>query len=149
AAVYTLLAKSDPELFSVNAQRFLATPHILTYLFAHVMSLSSQENISYISTLRLIADQLRVLLAPRIMKIEKNHHKLWHTFYGERLSFLDGGVSRIVSLPGTEPMGIRVGIYTVTPGERDPEKRESWHLDSYVIGDVVNDRTIITDQNYR
>jgi hypothetical protein len=149
AAVYTLLAKSDPELFSVNTQRFLATPHILTYLFAHVMSLSSAENISYISTLRLIADQLRVLLAPKIRKITKDHHKLWLTFYGERLSFLDGGVSRIVSLPGTEPMGIRVGIYTVTPGERDPEKRESWHLDSYVIGDVVNDRTIITDQNYR
>lgn len=149
AALYTLLAKSEPELFSVSAQRFLATPHILTHLFAHVMSLSSAENISYISTLRLIADQLRALLIPRIRKIPKDHRKLWHTFYGDRLSFLDGGLSRIVSLPGTEPMGIRVGVYTVTPGERDPEKRESWHLDSYVIGDVVNDRSIITDQNYR
>lgn len=149
AALYTLLAKNDPELFSVSAQRFLATPHILTHLFAHVMSLSSAENISYISTLRLIADQLRSLLASRIRKVTKDHHKLWATFYGDRLSFLDGGVSRIVSLPGTEPMGIRVGIYTVTPGERDPEKRESWKLDSHVIGDVVNDRSIITDQNYR
>lgn len=149
AALYTLLATRHPELFSLNAQRFLATPHILTHLFAHVMSLSSAENISYISTLRVIADQLRDLLSSRIRKIPKDHKKAWHTFYGDRLSFLDGGVSRIVGLPGTEPMGIRVGVYTVIPGEREPEKRESWHLDSYVIGDVVNDRSIILDQNYK
>jgi len=148
-ALYTQIAKNDPELFSISAQRFLATPHILTHLFAHVMSLSSADNISYISTLRLIADQLRALLGPNIRKITKDHHKLWLEFYGDRISFLDGGVSRIVSLPGTEPMGIRIGTYTVTPGERDPEKRESWNLDSHVIGDVLNDRSIITDQNYR
>lgn len=149
AALYTLLATNNPELFSLNAQRFLATPHILTHLFAHVMSLSSAENISYISTLRVIADQLRDLLSPKIRKISKDHKKLWHAFYGDRLSFLDGGASRIVGLPGVEPMGIRVGVYTVTPGEREPGSRESWHLDSYVIGDVVNDRSIILDQNYR
>jgi hypothetical protein len=148
-ALYNLLANSYPELFSVSAQRFLATPHILTHLFAQVMSLASADNISYISTLRLIADQLRSLLGPKIRKVTKDHHKLWSVFYGERLSFLDGGMSRIVSLPGTEPMGIRVGIYTVIPGERDPEKRESWDLGSYVIGDVVNDRSVITDEIYR
>jgi hypothetical protein len=149
SALYNLLAKSDPQLFSVSAQRFLSTPHVLTHLFAHVMSLASSDNISYISTLRVIADQLRTLLLPRIRKLEKDHHKLWHTFYGDKLSFLDGGVTRIVSLPGVEPMGIRVGIYTVTPGERDPEKREAWQLHSHVIGDVVNDRSVFTDQNYR
>jgi hypothetical protein len=148
-ALYTSLAKNNPELFSLSAQRFLATPHILTHLFAQVMSLASADNISYISTLRILADQLRSLLAPKIRKVSKDHHKLWAVFYGERISFLDGGVSRIVGLPGTEPMGIRVGIYTVTPGERDLEKRESWDLGSYVIGDVVNDRSIITDETYR
>ncbi len=40
-------------------------------------------------------------------------------------------------------------LNTVTPGERDPEKRESWDLHSYVIGDVVNDRSLIRDENYR
>ncbi|MGA3159661.1 MAG: DNA double-strand break repair nuclease NurA [Terracidiphilus sp.] len=148
-ALYNLLAHDNDELFSVNTQRFLNTPHILAQLFAQVMSLSSADNINYISTLRVVADQLRVLLKPRIHKIEKDHNKLWCSFYGERLSFLDGGVSRVVSLPGTEPMGIRVGIYTVIPGERDPEKRESWKLESYVIGDVMNDHSIITAPNYR
>jgi hypothetical protein len=149
AALYNHLAKENPELFSVNAQRFLGTPHILTHLFAHIMSLSSAENISYVSTLRVIADQLRALLTHSIRKITKDHNKLWATFYGERIGFLDGGVSRVVGLPGTEPMGIRVGTYTVIPGERDPEKRESWNLSSYVIGDILNDRLIIADQNYR
>jgi hypothetical protein len=149
SAFYRVLAKNHPQLFSLNAQRFLSTPHILTHLFAHVMSLSSADNISYISTLRVLADQLRQLLKNRIAKVEKNHHKLWSTFYGERIGFLDGGMSRIVGLPGTEPMGIRVGIYSVIPGERNLEKRESWNLRSYVIGDVVNDRSPIREQHAR
>ena len=149
AAIYAFLAGSDPQLFSVGAQRFLSTPHILTHLFSHVMSLESADHIAYISTLKVIADQLRSLLAPRIRKVQRNHHELWSTFYGERISFLDGGVSRIVSLPGTEPMGIRVGMYTVIPGERNPEERESWQLHSYVVGDVVNDKSLITELDYR
>jgi hypothetical protein len=56
---------------------------------------------------------------------------------------VDAGVSRIVSLPGTEPMGIRVGIYTVIPGEQDAERRELWNLFPYVIGDVLSVRKYI------
>jgi hypothetical protein len=149
SAFYRALVSDSPQLFSVNARRFLSTPHILTHLFAHVMSLASSENISYISTLRVLADQLRQLLKSKIVKMDKNHNKLWSTFYGERIGFLDGGMSRIVGLPGTEPMGIRVGTYSVIPGERDLEKRESWTLRSYVIGDVVNDRSPIREQNAR
>jgi len=135
-ALYSLLS-TDQELFSLRAQRFLKTPHILTHLFSHVMSLESKDHINYISTLKVVSDNLLELLEPQIVKIEKNHNELWSQFYGESVSFVDGGMSRIVSLPGTEPMGIRVGIYTVIPGERDPQKREQWKLQSYVIGDVV------------
>lgn len=149
AALYTSLAKSDAQLFSLGAQTFLRSPHILTHLFSHVMSLESSDHVSYISTLKVVADQLRSLLARRIRRVEKNHQELWSAFYGESISFLDGGVSRIVSLPGTEPMGIRVGIYTVTPGERDLEKRESWNLRSYVLGDVISDKSLITEQTYQ
>jgi hypothetical protein len=145
AALYAHLAKKDPELFSLAAQRFLRTPHILTQLFAHVMSLESKEHISYISTLRTAADSLRSMLRPRIRKVEKNHQDLWLRFYGEPVAFLDGGLSRVVGLPGTEPLGIRVGIYTVIPGERDPDRRETWRLDSYVIGDVLSDRSLLEE----
>src|ERR1017187_2778842 len=33
-------------------------------------------------------------------------------------------------------------------GERDPEERESRDLHPYVIGDVLNDKSLIGDENY-
>ena len=144
-AFYSYFAKKDPDLFSWRTQRFLQTPHILTYLFSQVMSLESKEHINYISVLKVLADHFRKYLEPFIQKVRKNHHELWSHFYGDRITFLDGGMSRIVSLPGTEPMGIRVGIYTVIPGETDLSKREEWFRRSFVIGDVISDRSSIVD----
>jgi hypothetical protein len=137
--LYLRFAKRDEELFSLRTNRFIRTPHILTYLFAHVMSLKSKDHINYISTLRVISDHLRELLKPRIRKIERNHHAAWAAYYGQRIAFVDGGMSRIVSLPGTEPMGIRVGVYAVKPGETSVEEREKWNLYPYVIGDVLSE----------
>src|ERR1039458_9938310 len=34
-------------------------------------------------------------------------------------------------------------------GERDPEERESRDLHPYVIGDVLNDKSLIGDESYR
>jgi len=144
AALYSCLAERDPDLFSVRAQRFLRTPHILTRLFSQVMSLESKKHINFISVLKVLADHFRGFLEPCIKRINKDHHGTWAEVYGDRVSFLDGGMSRIVSLPGTEPMGIRVGIYTVTPGETDLSKREEWFLRSFVIGDVIGDRRHIS-----
>lgn len=137
--VYIRFARNDEELFSLRTNRFIRTPHVLTYLFAHVMSLKSRDHINYIATLRTISDHLRELLKPRIRKIKKDHHAAWASYYGERIAFVDGGMSRIVSLPGTEPMGIRVGIYAVKPGETAMEDREKWNLYSHVIGDVLSE----------
>jgi len=147
--LYIYLAKKDRELYSVRTQIFLKTPHILTYLFSQVMSIDSKEHLNYIAVLKVLADNIRHLIEYRIKRIEKNHQDAWSKFYGERISFLDGGMSRIVSLPGTEPTGIRVGIYTVTPGEDDLDKREQWNLVSYVIGDVLGDRSLIEAENYQ
>lgn len=137
--LYVRFAKRDEELFSLRTNRFIRTPHILTYLFAHVMSLKSRDHINYIATLRTISDHLRELLKPRIKKIEKNYHAAWASYYGEAIAFIDGGMSRIVSLPGTEPMGIRVGVYSVRPGEVSMDAREKWNLYPYVIGDVLSE----------
>jgi len=146
-ALYNYLAEKYPDLFSLRTERFLKAPHILTYLFSQVMSLESREHINYISVLKVLADHFRKYLEPHIQKVKKNHHEIWARFYGDRITFLDGGVSRIVSLPGTEPMGIRVGIYTVVPGEIDLSKREEWFRRSYVIGDVISDRSSIIEND--
>ncbi len=137
--IYNIFSSNDEELFSVRTNKFIRSPHILTHLFAHVMNLKSRDHINYISTLRVLADQLREMLKGKIKKIVKNHNIAWSQFYGSNITFVDGGMSRIVSIPGLEPMGIRVGIYTVTPGERNLEEREKWKLFSTVIGDVLNE----------
>jgi hypothetical protein len=149
SVIYSYLVQKDPVLFSRRAQQFLQTPHILTSLLSQVMILESKEHINFISILKVLADHFRKYLEPHIKKIKKDHNSLWSKYYGERISFLDGGMSRIVSLPGTEPMGIRVGIYTVIPGEVDLSKREEWVINPFVIGDVISDKRYITDNEGR
>lgn len=142
-AVQEMVAEEDPELFSVHAEQFLNAPHILVPLFAHVMSLSSRDNIDFPLVLKTIADQLRALLTDkdsgelRIRKIERNHAQLWHDVLGDRIGFLDGGAARISGVPSSEPLALRVGIYDVCPGETDLEIRENWTLEPYVVGDLI------------
>lgn len=142
-AMYELVAGGDAQLFGSSVQQFLASPHILVPLFAHVLSLSSKDNIDFPLVLKTTAEQLRALLsnssaAPsRIHKINREHAKLWADVLGERVAFADGGVARISGIPSLEPLALRVGIYSVVPGETDLSVRENWELTPYVMGDVI------------
>ena len=145
--LYRYLIGKDGELHSIEAQSFLSHPHILTHLFAHVSSIQSKDTIVFLEKIKIISDRLKDWLKPKIHKLERDHNQLWQEYYGNKISFVDGGVSRIISLPGIEPMGIRVGTYTVIPGEDDPEIRENWNMSPYVIGDVIGDKTIFDDED--
>lgn len=133
----------DPELFGTQAEVFLSAPHILIPLFSHVMALSSEDNLRFPTQLKKLADQFRALLEDprckraRIGKISRSHRETWESQRGKRIAFLDGGLARIASLPGTDPLALRVGVYSVRPGERDVEQRESWSLSPYVIGELT------------
>lgn len=137
-AIQAALCGRDPELHSDRTEEFVRYPHILVSLLSHVMELRSKDQIEFVSVLRVIADQLRELLKDRIIRLHKSHAKVWDHWQGRRVSFVDGGVARIEGLPGAEPFAMRVGIYTVIPGERDPNTREEWRLEPYVAGDIVN-----------
>ena len=137
-AIYVALRQRDPELHSRRTDNFVQSPHILLALLSHVMELRSKEQINFIANLRVIADQFRELLDGRIAKLQKSHRRVWHEWKGRRISFADGGVARVSGLPGSEPMAIRVGVYTVVPGEARPEARETWRLDPYVAADIIN-----------
>jgi hypothetical protein len=139
-AIYSFLSREHNEVLSVHANRFLKSPHILTHLFSQVQTLKSEDNIGHISTLRVLSENLRELLRPYKHKMAKNHQEAWSHYYGKKVSFVDEGMSRIISLPRTEPMGIRIGIYSVIPGETNIEKRESWDLFSFVIGDILGEK---------
>jgi len=142
-ALYELVAGGDAELFGENVTQFLSSPHILVPLFAHVLSLSSRDNIDFPLILRTTAEQLRFLLtdtsvgSQRIHKIEREHAKLWSDVLGERIAFIDGGMATIAGLPSVEPLALRVGVYSVIPGEVDLKEREDWELAPYVIGDLI------------
>lgn len=136
--IHTALRRQDPELYSRRTDDFVRSPHILLPLFTHVMQLKSKDQIDFVSNLRCIADQLRDLLTNRIVKLGKSHQRLWARWQGRRISFVDGGIGRIAGLPGSEPLAMRVGVYTVVPGEADADSREDWRLYPYIAGDVVN-----------
>ena len=139
-SIYQFLAGKDPELFARRTDRFLRDPHILTQLLSHVMGLASKSQLDYISHLRILADDLRERMEDWIRPIDRDHRRNWEEVMGKSISFADGGVSRIIGLPSADPMGIRVGMYTVIPGEEDPTERERWRVYSYCLGDVLTDR---------
>lgn len=137
-AVLEALRGRDSELYSRRTDDFVRSPHILLALLSHVMELRSKDQIDFVSNLRCIADHLRERLKGRIVKLNRSHQQLWAEWYGHRISFVDGGVARVTGLPGSEPLAIRVGIYTVIPGESDASVREEWSLHPYVAGDIIN-----------
>ena len=146
-SIYRFLAHREPELFARRTDRFLRDPHILTQLLSHVMGLASKAQLEYISHLRILADTIREHLTDWIIRIERDHRGTWEEFMGQQVTFGDGGVSRIIGLPGADPMGVRVGMYTVVPGEEDRQHREQWRVYSYCIGDVLTDRSSFASED--
>ena len=140
--IYQFLSARNQDLFAQRTDRFLRDPHILTQMLSHVMGLASESQIDYISHLRILADAIRdhLIAGKRIHSIERNHRHTWEHFIGHNITFADGGMSRIIGLRGADPMGIRVGMYTVVPGEDNLTERERWRVYSYCIGDVLTDR---------
>lgn len=137
---------ADPALFSVHTDTFLRAPHIVVPLLSHLSSLSAEDNIKFPKQLRRLADQFRVILenedSPvRIHKLDRDHLGTWADAQGKRFAYLDGGVAKIAGLPGTEPTAMRVGIYSVKPGETDLSRRENWSLLPFVVGDIIDKNT--------
>jgi hypothetical protein len=144
--IYRSLLENDADLFSKTAASFLNSSNILSQLLIHVSQISAKEHINFVDKVRVLSDYLRNWMSDSIVKLHKDHSAVWGHYFGERVSFVDGGVSRIISVPGIEPTGIRVGIYSVIPGEPDAEKREQWRRDAFVISDVLSDKSIIPKQ---
>ena len=141
--LYQFASTEAADLFGVHARRFLDTPHILEQLFTHVLTLSSQDQIKFPVQLQKIAEHIRQsILLPNtqlaIKKINRSHLDLWADAQGQRLAYLDGGVARFGSLAGLEPLALRVGIYSVTPGLLDPDEREHFAMYPYVVTDLID-----------
>jgi hypothetical protein len=140
-------AEDDPELFAPQANRFLNGPHILDQLLTHLMELKLEEAPNFLTVTKGLADQLRGLLAHerssvRVHRMPLSHQDAWAEVYGSTVSFVDGGAARLTALPGVEPAAMRVGVYSVIPGEKDPEARESFQLRPQLIADMISRPTV-------
>ena len=139
------LLNRDPQLFSKQIKTFVNHPHLLTFIFNDIQVLGDKEQTKFLDTLYKLADTIRNQLEKKgfIEKIEKNHNDIWGHYAGEKITYIDGGMSRIVSLPRSQPMGIRIGEYTVIPGESDLEIREKFNLFNTTVSEVINDLTLV------
>ena len=146
AAIRQYARATNPDLYGKHADEFLEAGHIIGPLFAHLMSLSTDSAISFPLTLKTLSDQIRNLLRDpesktvRIQRIDKDHMSLWADAQGKKISFLDGGMASLPGIPGIDPIAMRVGIYSVIPGENNPHNREKWTLNNYIIGDMLEDQ---------
>ena len=139
------LLNRDPQLFSKQIKTFVNHPHLLTFIFNDIQVLGDKEQTRFLDTLYKLADTVRNQLEKKgyIKRIEKNHNDLWGHYVGEKITYIDGGMSRVVSLPRSQPMGIRIGEYTVMPGESNLEKREKFNLFNTTVSEVINDLTLV------
>jgi hypothetical protein len=141
-AIVSRATQADPVLFAPQAARFLDGPHILEQLLVHLMELHADEAPRFVTVTKGIADQLRSLLANpsspvTIERVPHSHVDVWAEFDGKRIAFVDGGAARLTSVPGVEPAAMRVGVYSVTPGETTLPDREAFQMDTRLIADMV------------
>lgn len=133
----------DPELYLLQARRFLDGPHILERLLDHLMQLRAIEAPNFITVAKGLTDELRGLLEDdrspvKIEQVKHSHVELWANVQGSSIAFIDGGVARYDGFPGIDQFALRVGTYLVTPGDPDPDTREVWDMCPRVLADIVN-----------
>jgi hypothetical protein len=114
----------------------LRHPHILSEMMKVATQLSAQAQMDFLDVLRVLAEQLRARLheAGMIGRVDIDHGAFWPKVRGNRIAFVDGGVANLEAL-GSAPIAIRVGSYTVTPGERS-DTREQFAFDRTLIGEL-------------
>lgn len=110
---------------------------------------SAQAQETFVDRLSRIAATMRAVLDANglIERLNYRPDVYWPGIAGKAVSFLDGGVANI-DLPSAAPVGIRVGSYTVRPGERDLTKRESFDILLSVVDDLYSDDGVLYDSDF-
>jgi hypothetical protein len=119
-------------------EKRLVRPHILTEILKSGLSLSAKAQAEFMDVLDTLADTLRKTLmdAGRLRKVEIDHHATWRKFRGKRIGFIDGGVANVTAL-GSAPLAIRVGSYSVIPGDKSQE-RERFAFDVQLVDELYD-----------
>ena len=103
---------------------------------------------AFVEKLSGIASTVRSLLENndllRVIAYEPNSY--WPSRRGKAYSFVDGGVASI-DLPSAAPIGIRVGSYTVRPGD-ESENRERFNIELALVDDLFSEAGFLFDDDF-
>lgn len=116
----------------------LRHPHVLAELVKLSLNQTSVAQKDFLRVLEKSASSIREMLDKRglIKRIEKNHADVWSSVAGKPICFIDGGMANLSSL-GAEPVAVRVGSYTVTPGDVS-EERESFRMEKQLVAELFD-----------
>lgn len=122
----------------LSVKERLQQPHILGEMVKLSLTCSSQAQRDFLQQLERIAGAIRDMLeaAGMIRSIEINHRQMWANVAGKAIGFVDGGMANVASL-GAEPVAVRVGSYTVTPGSKTPD-REQFRMEKQLVAELFD-----------
>jgi len=125
---------------SVVRERF-RHPHLLAELVKIAVTQSSASQKEFIKALEAAAIAVRDSLESNglIHKVVKDHNGVWQSVAGKPICFVDGGMANLSSL-GSEPVAVRVGSFTVVPGETS-EARESFRMEKQLVAELFDTST--------
>jgi hypothetical protein len=114
----------------------------------HVARFKSDTTQSeFVGKLSKIAAAVRSLLEDNglVCQLKYNPRSYWPSCRGKAYSFVDGGVAHI-DLPSAAPVGIRVGSYTVLPGD-ETEERERFNIELALVDDLFSQTGFIYEDD--
>jgi hypothetical protein len=130
------IPKRTPRKLTVKER--LRQPHIMGEMVKLSLSHSSEAQKHYLDALETLAGAIRDMLdsAGMIQTVKIDHARMWARVAGRPIAFVDGGVANVASL-GAEPVAIRVGSYTVTPGSKDAS-REVFRMEKQLVAELFD-----------
>lgn len=132
-SLHSKLIRKEP---SSQMKKVLSSRHILSNILSTVVTLSSKTQLDYLKVLGILVDEIRDIIKDEIISIKTDHKDTWRNVKKEKFGFVDGGVASIGSL-GSEPIAIRVGQYSVTPGV-EGEGREDFSFETQLVDELYD-----------
>ncbi len=122
----------------LSVKERLREPHVLAEMVKLSLTQSSTAQKEFLQALEGLAGVLRDMLenAGLIKTVEIDHRNLWAEMGGKVISFVDGGMANVASL-GAEPVAVRVGSYTVTPGATGDD-REAFMMEKQLVAELFD-----------
>lgn len=122
----------------LSVKERLREPHILGEMVKLSLTHSSAAQKQFLEVLEGLAGAIRDMLenADLVKSVNIDHTSMWSEVAGRAISFIDGGMANVASL-GAEPVAVRVGSYTVVPGDKS-ENRERFEMEKQLVAELFD-----------